>query len=622
MPMLSPLRWLSLLLALLPLWFGNWAIDFLEHRQVAWQEQRQEDRARRELEGMRARVEFPRRLEWCAGKLESLIGEATERGIIGESLATQLERLQMQLLGTPDLPTAGFLVRFGPGGSDDQLTHWGQLSEAVPRRVVQRILRSLHALSTQPSPVADSSVDRLLEELFGRGTRSEIIALSQQGIATPVLFQRKQYWLLWSPVRTQSEIVGGLLLLVPNDDTTSSLGYALTMRQKRNARRRCGFVRVMPSRAGDQLSRSLQQSGAFHAWLTRWRQTATPESIEVHGWPWAVPIGDARLFSAPIMPNGTHLAMLLLPRPSLSTEKGRGRFLLNWMLFLAVVLLWYHEPTWRKAWRIPLGWRFLGLFLFATLMPVFQLMIAVSAYLQENELTLQSRLRSHLAQTLQKFDDAKDRLRSAYCAAFTRVLNDTELKLHLQHHGLNDSHLLNLVTRHFRQGPVSLPLLAVSVFDIHASGPVSLGRRLPEGFTRQVRFYRYSLAQSHRESLGSAATDLPPLQIPEEVQAAMDCYEGSSGSRFTGEMEIQRSIPMNQSIGRNSSMMMHDRLAIGGSDRYTLLILWNDTEMDREILAQTCSEIRIEAPNLLLGLYRNAGDHLTSILPEDQHHPA
>ena len=161
----------------------------------------------------------------------------------------------------------------------------------------------------------------------------------------------------------------------------------------------------------------------------------------------------------------------------------------------------------------------------------------------------------------------------------------------------------------------------MSIFDANASGPVIFGDSLPEGLARQVRFYQFTLAQNHRENLGSAALSLPQFRVPEDVQAAMDCYQGTSGNSFTREMNFQRSVPMIQSFGRGQSTMMQDRLVIDGHDRFTFLVLWNDSDSDKRVLEQTLREIQVREADYWIGAYRVRAESLTPVLSEDGHRP-
>lgn len=632
--LLRPL--LSLLLLVLPLLAVNAGWWFLSEQRVEWASRQQEEVARQELESLARGWSFESQLSRLCGDFRVILRRALHlstvdpgnRGLDSGGLR-ELTGKAASVFEKP-FPAHELWVFRLPAAGSEAAGPFPQLllapdSSRNSRRTMAMVADHLIARTTEQkrSPDTDRRLDKIIRALFGQGVSPQDLALTQRGLPTPVLHQRRMFWLYWDFLQERGREGAFFLLLVPADARERLAGFRLALAAHPPAKgSMTGFLRIHQNPVGDLIPRKLRRSRLFQAWRKTIGGIRRFSRHELEGFPWGERIGNHRLFTL-IVPECTHIVCCLVPiRPS----PGFPAELIILNLFLAGGALLILSRGWLLgAWPVvPLAWRFAGMFLLAIALPMSIFIIAAGAYLQEREREGRHQLQSRLLHTLHGFEAGKNRLQGEYIASFRRLLQDEQLRGLLARDGLDAPGLIERFRHHFQARDGRLPLAYFSIFDHNgrqvASSDVAIN---PDEITGALRLVRAGLLGSLRERMerqgGGHLLGSDPLS--EEDRIFSEAYLGATGNSIQNEVNMGRGEPFIYNIGRGGAFQLFDHLQVNGIDRFIVFLIWRDTDLDERILKQCWNDAAIKDPEATFTAWRFKDERLERLLPKDRHQP-
>lgn len=528
----------------------------------------------------------------------------------------------------------------------------GALSRRTMVLSFQHLVRNFR--KTPESTAEGKLGQKFIRTLFGEAVPSDILAGSQIGAPTPVIYKNHQHWFLWDFVEKDGKPLGGFFLLVPDslDAVYRGMATALNMEPRATPK---GFIRFHRSEVGDVLNPPMKSAPGLRSWITIFRRQTSLRALERRTIAsMSVGLPSHTLYYRPI-PNSTHIAACLFPRPAARPFPALpGIFLGAGLSGLFLIFL--------RSWllggqaRIPLNIRFAGFYFMVFAFPLSLGLVFAFDYAKERESSLMKNLEQEVQTDLLSVDLGKDRMQNEYRGAFHRVIQNPDFLEALKSQGLKNSEhpdLLPLATGEFLENQPPLPFSILSLLDPNGRQLVaytrasssfmqnqiasyvfskdfdsSLKRNAGEGslsaFEGLYRFHRSALISALRSRLKGHESEKrlgpDPLETGEKI--FLEVYENATGININELFEEFRDFGLIIQTGNEYSTKIHDFLNIGGLDRFAMFVLWRNDYLDQLIFRQVLEKFthKYREVDGLFNVFQTVRGSREPILENTRHH--
>ncbi|MFZ2960847.1 MAG: adenylate/guanylate cyclase domain-containing protein [Candidatus Ozemobacteraceae bacterium] len=602
------------------LFVGMAALLFLVGRNFVGDQKRQwafidvEERAGHLLEGLSAGYGLPRQIERVGRQFSRALAERERVRANGRDVP-ELRDLFRASFAAPfpehELWVFGY-DRNRPAALPEILQ--APLASGMPRRVPSMIFANIVSRSRgkTPPPASAESAKKMTESFFGHATEIDLLAGPQHGFATLVLYKKKQHWFFWDVVLIDGKPTTGFWLLVPVFDGFDRAGLALGAHAFSSSAPLCAFVSLFPRAGRDALSPGLAKSRTFAHWQEEWRTSNRLRRIEQNGPPWSIALGNRLLF-AQTVPNGEHLAVVLLPKPR-SESFSLPLTAVLVILVCSLAAFGLRAFLLGRGQTLSLKGRFLLLFLAAAGFPLGLAWWTGRAYVIERRGILYQQLQNRLMDELGRVDQGKELVQCRYLETFLRAIDHRPFLDRLASGGIAAPGLIESVASVFSGASPSLPLTYLAVFDAFGGAPATFpSAALGYDMSGSMAFYRSLLCSSLHVGLEARSKDkknLPPLRLPTEDRILVAVYEGTSGMSAASYASERRGVVEFIQTGRSRLSKIHQYIPIAGYEQYALLAAWTTDALDRLILSIGLETFLSRNPSSPFGAWRIDRDGL------------
>ncbi len=489
---------------------------------------------------------------------------------------------------------------------------------------------------------------KLIDSLFGGQIPIELLARTQCGVPTRIVYTNRFHWLIWDVWRDRAgRPLGGYFLLTPDNATTTVVGLRLARRQLADSLAAglsgssthgtaglagrpgnpaglplTGFVQLVGRPRCDVLASAFARSPTFRRWLADFRRQLANrkdglpfEQIERDGVPWGKRLGQYRVFTWYI-PDARHLALIALPIIP-QQPLAPGIIALDVLAALLLFLLASRHAVAGRPMRIGLSWRFAGLFVVASALPIGLGLIAARVTLEEHEATLLANMQARLTAEIGAIEHRRNQLQENYLAAFGRTLADPELLAALQigPHRQRAS-VCDRLTWHFRTASPALSVAAICLYDSNGQYIATGSNEIQFDDVRpMVRFYRSSMTRTLRHMMlnHDPTVRLPPDPLSTEDRALLAAYEESCGSDAISSLLATCGMPELMRVGRSQTVKLHDFITVAGRPRFSLVVVWQQNDLDRSAMQTTSGHLRATQPDLDFVAFRRVRGQLEPV---------
>lgn len=591
------LLFFSLLLWLLPLLsvnVGYYAIRYLDNY---WQKIEQQNEAFIELEALEAASCFEKALARHQGSFFSEYQAIVNYGIEEEYLTSVIKSVAESHFGSNFVDSDLFLFRFD--GDSANLFHH-QADGIVSRRMLERVFEHLVTLSEGYS-VRDSRTRqnrRMFESLIGQHGMSDTdMALTQKGRLSYSFYKKHPCRFVWNSFKADDGTYFGYMFFIRADrplmHEVIKNGFEKSFGASKNL---VGLLPVDSFFGEPVLSAELKKHSHFNAWAQElfkkveknplyWLENGAPNSQQ---------IGDHMLYGH-IGRAGRYLAVIMMPKPSeISLPlwlKGLNFFIIS--LFVLITTKGLLLDKWP---RLGLLGRFNMNFALASSLPLTIFVVVCVAYVNQYQQALNYLSSSEIQLMLRQFDSKKQQATDNYRFAFRKALTDPELVQHLKKVKEPDDKALEIVLGHFIKSNLSVDYVVV----IDANGSAARFFAEEDKDLFHVQSLDYPIVNILREELFSVQPDAqladPDFKLTDRLVSI--AYNETTGNDMVAEINKRRSQFIASAEGSRETLYIHDTISVVDNNAYALLVVWDDSSIDEQIVGNAWADFALESPEL------------------------
>lgn len=593
--------WLPVVLWILPLLAINIGLALFSQIDIYWQQQEQIADARQEVEALAAGSDFSYQYARQAGDFASAFKSATEVGFSDSKLADFLADRADQVFRKPFPDYELYTFKIPSKDRPGNLLHI-KTGTQPSRRVMVRTFEHLVRVN-QGHDISDGAGqqnERLLSGLFGQDTKSDVLAHSQKGKASFVLYRSFPSWFLWDYFKTADGTTFGYYLLSQLGEEHKIAGRLLALRDLRQRGNGLGaFLPLFSGYGGTAFQPPLHKSRMFHEWaknqkyiaeknLKQWLESGIPEVAR---------IGNYLAFSH-IGKGQTHLAVFLAPQIKVPKQP-LWLYLFN-MASVSLLLLILLRGILLGQWpEFNLRFRFIMTYLLATTLPLSLLIISSYAYIAQYRRATHSEILNSLQLSIKQFDTRKSQIEDDYRTAFNSIFKDDELGKILVEQGSKSEAAKALILHHFENDKLKLPLLCFAIIDENGDGTRYYGGQTKSEADPAIDTFSYPITLMIREKIKAhnPAAKLDKLEASAIQKTSVEAYKSMSRSSLPREMDIRRSFPIKRQLGAKTATQMHDFIWVDGSEKYAVFVVWDDQALDKSTFTNSLNQIALNNPD-------------------------
>ena len=615
-------RLLPLILLLLPVLAVNLGFNFLSRIELHWKKNSQNELARQELEALTASSGFEYQLARRSGRFLKQL----EASMVMKTNSSQNEFIRERcekIFRKPFPDSLVFAFAAESKSSSYKMIHTNSTG-IVGKRVYSLVFQHLVEVnqSKEISLATGRQRERLLQKLMGVGTKSEVVAVSQKGKATYVLYENLPHWFVWDFIETEDKQILGYFVITKVSQTAKDAAKLIALRDCRTRTTGlAGFVPLISGYGGAVLHEKLGQSKIFR----NWRRYSLPGFDKnflywvENGFPENVKLGKYVLYSY-LGKKQTHLTVFLLPEEKL---KGLPQWIwwFNLTLIAFFFLLALRGVMFNEWIRMKLSLRFLLLYTLVASFPLSLFAVAASGYLYQFSFSSRDEAVSNLKTCLNQFDARKSLIQDSYRAAALQAFKDRRLVELIQKHGLKHKAVQERIVSFFRNRSEPLPLLGFYLVDLSGKGLHFYEDTTPERLDPAFNVFRVPIINVLRKRFAEKHPDipLPEFDVTEEQKFGELAYTSVSGNDLGYETEKRRGFPLTRRIGSHMATQIHDFLTVDGKESVLLYILWDDKSVDKRTLTATRDYLSLNFSQFSFVAFRNYPSGLEPIIYPGRH---
>lgn len=198
---------------LLPVLVLNLGFYFLANIELHWNERRQGETARQELEALTRSSNFEYQFSRKAGKFVDQVEKLLQENIGNELTNQRLHEISQKSFSAlvPDFKLHFFKKSNSAKDAELFFVKSNKIESKKAMALIFDYMFDLHQ-GKEISPGTKKQRNKLAESFFGRTARSEVYAQSQKGKISYILHDRQPHWLIWDYHSTRMAASGATLL--------------------------------------------------------------------------------------------------------------------------------------------------------------------------------------------------------------------------------------------------------------------------------------------------------------------------------------------------------------------------------------------------------------------------
>jgi class 3 adenylate cyclase len=609
------------LLLLIPVISANYGYNEVTSIITRWKNREQESAANLKLGELSVQVDISQHISAYSSLLRGTLSDLQTQypdkmpsGMQFSSIASSVFR--------PPFPKYELLI-FSRQGSDDRSDIVFSSRNLASRRSAAIVFDHLLAetLDLKRNDNETRRNEKILRRFFGMATLGRVVANSQRGMSTPVIYDQTPSFLAWDYVSSEKGAILGFFLIVRRNQNLDESAYALGAEKTGIGREfPGGFISIFNSSEDYFFPGQIGKS----ATLQNWRKsmgTAITDRLkwEQHGFPWAMKLGKHKLYTR-VLPKNPHIAFVIMPDLA---PTGLPDWLKTLNLFATTLItLMLLRGLLLDAWPFEaISGRFLMAFLLAATLPAVLYIASATAYIYERHNADEKQIEETLTSCLLDFDAGKEYLENAYISLFTQMMNDSQVKLLLEEKGLAaaDS-IFARIGDIVAASPEKIPISGIALYDITGNARFDAkGNINRDDFVSMAGFYGLPFTNNLRLF---ASKNEPDLVLPEQKKDPRHVAASQSFRRDSMDIEYEierfRNRVIKTSIGRGHLEYIYDFVNLKGKSRFTLMIAWLDSEINQLVLKQNAIKLGLSRPEMHIAGFRKSSAGVESILDTDR----
>lgn len=496
--------------------------------------------------------------------------------------------------------------------------------KSVSRRPMEMVFSALVSENLEQKQSQDEvrRNEKLLQKIFGFGCTVPLLAGDQRGIATPVIYRKIPSYLLWDFSQNPDGRLSGFFIVISRNQDLDAATMRLAARKTGlGSEAAGGFVRLFDVGSPDQMyPERLENSEIFRSWRDKLGTARENlEEWEIKGFPWAMQLGNSRLYTR-ILLQERHLAVLLLPAAPHSSRPIWLQLvnLMTLAALLMIILRGMILGVWPFA---SINSRFAVVFILAATLPVALFITSATAYCFERFKADESHLEETLATSLSDFDAGKESLENVYMSAFSTIKQDTEILQTLEKNGIGGSEaVFGKIRKIADDRSEKISISGMALFDLGGNLSIDCrGNIRKADFETLARFYGlpFTLNLRRTVSLDEPGIELPFHKIDQNNLAAIQSFKrGNEGIEY--ELERYRNRVVRTDFGRGYLGYIYDFITINGKNRYVLMVAWLESDIDQAVIQRSADQLGLKAPQIRLAAFKKTPNGEESLLRLDR----
>ncbi|KAF1083499.1 MAG: hypothetical protein GQF41_0277 [Candidatus Rifleibacterium amylolyticum] len=597
-------KWLRLLpyfMFLLPVLVLNLGFYFLANIERHWNERRQDETARQELEALTRSSNFEYQFSRRTGKFVDQVEKLLQENIDDPEAFQRLGELSQNSFSAliPDFKLHFFKKSNSDKGSELFFTRSSKIESKRVMALIFDYMLDLHQ-ERAIAPEIKKQRNKLAQSYFGKTVHSEAYASSQKGRISYILHDRQPHWFIWDYHYSKDGSIWGYFIAAKINDHSNSLVKRIALEEC--SRRGTGLAAFIPLIAGDtrpaQCLGRLEMSPTFQHWRkTRIRPlNSNLAHWLAYGAPQPEKIGNFKIFSY-LGEDTDHLTVFLSPLPKIRNTP-RWIRMLN-LIFATAVLLLSLRGLLLNIWFEPgLKWRFLMLYFLAATFPLGILTVTAIAYHYQTAKSAQNQIAENLEGCLRQFETRKTQIQEEYQNTSRLLFTDSELSLMIEQHGIDGLEVKDRILDSFRNRDMPLPLLGFYLLDLTGKG-IEFAEAGAAGRLKDIfAIYRAQIIINLRNqfAISNPSAILPEFKLSEEEKLGAKAYSSVTGNPFLVELEKRRNFVLSQSSGGGTASLIYDYLNVQGHKRAALFIAWDGRELFEKSIRNTIESFKTSFP--------------------------
>ena len=613
-----------ILLWLIPVFILNAGFQFLSRIDFKWKRIEQKKKAEQKLEVITAAADFEYQFSRRAGKFGKILESSAESIADSRFWADHLDSASKRIFIKP-FPEYKLITFFRPKNSRRTSILFNNTKRLIGKRMLCNIFDYLVDLSkvNDLSSQDKRRKEKYLRKFLGPVTIGEVVGRSLKGKLAYATIDSLTNLFLWDFKDIPGKGRVGFFFYCPISEKNEIQAKLLALMDfKKQNRDFAGFISLSKEAGPNVLFPELSRSRLFKKWVKNKVKSmdCNFRSWLINGIPLEASLGKYRLFSH-LGKSKSHLTVLAVRAEEMNALPA-WIYVINLFIFSLVIAvlirgIWFGVwPQWK------LRARFILLFLIASVLPVGLLVISSVGYISQFERSLKNEQLSGLLNSLKQIDEAKVQTFDEYKAAFYEVFLDETIKELLKKHGAKSNLVSKRIERFFSDRPFPLPIMGFAVFDEAGEGVRFYGKDYHSDIVDpSLNTFAYPIVEKLRMLIKEKRPEykLRALNLSENLKIGMQAYNSLSRNDLVKEVDKRRSYPIQKKIGAVVSTQMHDFIKIDGVENYAILIVWDDSALDKEIAHNTLNQLNLNHPDFKFIIYKHNTQGLKFLINPGRH---
>lgn len=592
---------LPILLWLVPLIALNSGFYFLNGIDLRWRQLEQDNKANQEIQALADGSQFSYQFSKVSGQYRDFLKSSFSSGLSKEQLKIFLKKKAKSIFAQPFPRKDLFVFKIASAKDRAELVLLDSERNIFGKRAFCRVFKYLVNLDQgkdMPDVIARQN-EKLLTSLMGPESSGEMMAGTQRAKTSYAFYNDQPHWFIWDYFEIENQGTYGYMVLSPCLDKNRFDGMKLALKdfQKRQIGLG-GFIPLFKGYGQAVLQEPLKRSALYQNWL---EEKVVPVEKNLQHWltsgtPPTTQLGNFRLFSY-LGKGNTHLTTLLLPALK-HKPMPVWLYVLNILVFSLVGLLLLRGFLFDQWPRLKLKLRFQIIFLLAATLPLSLLLIASSGYLSQYRRAIHFQTVSKLLMCIKQYDSRKAQISDEYRTTFSNLISDPELARLLKKFGPKNEEVKKFILKKFEERENPLPIMCFTVLDNGGTGLKWYRKNKEKELKTFIDSFIYPVVGFLRRRIEKADPDfkLKKLATSEHEALAAQAYYSVTSNDLIEQVGRRRSFPIVRQRGKDTATQMHDYIKVDGIEKYAILVVWEESDINVRSLRQTTDFLALNNP--------------------------
>ncbi|MGM0601542.1 MAG: adenylate/guanylate cyclase domain-containing protein, partial [Candidatus Rifleibacteriota bacterium] len=201
--------------------------------------------------------------------------------------------------------------------------------------------------------------------------------------------------------------------------------------------------------------------------------------------------------------------------------------------------------------------------------------------------------------SIKQYDSRKAQISDEYKTTFSNLIKDPEFSSLLKKFGPKSEKVENFILNRFLKRENSLPIICFTVLDNGGTGLKWYKENKEKELKPFIDSFIYPVVGFLRRRMKEADPDfeLKKLATSEHDALAAQAYYSVTTNDLIEQIGRRRSFPIVRQRGKDTATQMHDYIKIDGMERYAILIVWDESDINARSLKQTTDFLALNNPD-------------------------